>query len=158
MWKERHGRELSNREAEVNRANINAQLLYQGFSFFTCLMILMHVMEAVRLLPWLKPLHATLWEVPFVTVMMYCALLAVYVSSKEITRWCHVKHTTRRGGRWVIAWWGTFFGISLFSMLFDCIKIPKYLAQHCFVVLILFMGSETMKKFYIKKYLQSPES
>ncbi|MFA5107000.1 MAG: hypothetical protein WC497_01585 [Patescibacteria group bacterium] len=143
---------------EVSRANINAQLLCQGFSFFTCLMFLMNVMEAIRLLPWLQVLHADHWQVPFVTVTMYCAFLAMYVSNKEVMRWSHTKRITRRGGRWVIAWWTMFFLISLGSMIFETVKIPRHLAEQCFVVLVLFMGSETMKKFYIRKYLGAKPS
>ncbi len=141
---------------EIERANKNVQSFYIVFSVFTGLMILMYWLEALRYWPFLKPLHSDVWIVPFVGFSMYSFLLAMYISSKEVTRWCRLKRTTRRGGRWVAIWWSTFMAILLLSMLIECIKMPRYLAGQTFIVTIAFFGSQTMKNLFVKRMMNNP--
>ncbi len=150
-------RDRPRKELEIERTNRNAQYLYVIFGIFTCVLILMQWLEALGEVPWLKSLHGNHWLVPFSAISLYDFMLAVYISSKELSRWCQVKRTTRRGGRWVAVWWITFMAISLLSMIFENIAIPRYLPSQCMIVLVAFFGSETAKKLFIKRMTNNHE-
>ncbi len=139
------------KETEIHRANRFVELFYRTFAVFTSVYILMHWLEAIRHVSWLGWLGAIRWEVPGECLEVYTALLTAYVTSKEITRWCHVKRTTRRGGRWVAAWLLSYLAIALLSMLFASVSLPHQMKEHCIIVLAAFFGSETFKKIYIRR-------
>lgn len=137
---------------ELARADLCARLFYLCFSAFTICMIVPYWLEAFGGVFWLRGWHANNWEVPVVGVSLYSTLLATYITNKELSRWCLRKHTTRRGGRWVVAWWASFYVMFVCAVLFDTVKVPKHLPLQCVIVLLAFFGSETAKTLFIRRH------
>ncbi|MBU0708003.1 hypothetical protein KKG41_06555 [Patescibacteria group bacterium] len=146
------GRLFSREKAlEIERVNRAARAIYLLFSVFTAFTISLYFMSALRDVIWLGSLNEHWKEVPLCIFIAYNSFLAIYISSKELTRYCLLKRSTRRGGRWVAIWWFSLVVIFSCWEFMPDIHIPRYLVPECLIVLGAFFGSEAFKKRFIRQ-------
>ena len=92
-------------------------------------------------------------EVPYEALAVYSLVLATFVATKESARWTRVKETHANGGWWVMVWLALTLAI-ITAHIWEPqrFEIPRYLLVQLVIVFALFLGSDTAKKFFIRRF------